>query len=258
MESGAIQKSKKSMLEIKNLTKSYGRKVALKSISLSIERGEIFGLLGPNGAGKTTTLKILAGLLQADAGEIFFKGQKFSRENYPLRFAVAYAPDQSYLYGKLTGEEHINFYADLYHLPKEKREKINFFFEFFEFEEFRHLLVETYSAGTKQKLLLAQALLVEPELLLLDEPLISIDPLVSRKIRLYLQDCARQKMAIIFATHILSFASQICTRIGIIIDSRIITCGTVEQLLAEAGQTDLEEFYFRKVMEYAASDQGKI
>ncbi len=245
------------MVEIKNLRKCFLKKVALQGISLSIGKGEIYGLLGPNGAGKTTTLKILAGLLVPDAGEIYFQKERLSREAYHLRFRIAYAPDQSYLYSKLNGEEHLNFYADLYGISKKKRaEKIDFFFNYFEFDEFRHMLVESYSAGTKQKLLLAQALLVEPELLLLDEPLISIDPLVSRKIRHYLLECASAGMAIIFATHILSFASQICSRIGIIIDGKIISEGTIADLLQEAGNLSLEDFYFRQVMAYVAAYQN--
>ena len=171
------------MLEISGLRKKFGKREALKDVTFSLAPGEIYGLLGPNGAGKTTTLKILAGLLAADGGRIVINGQLYHREHHELKKLIAYVPDQPFLYYKLTGEEHMNFFQDLYKIPYAKRrEKIDFFFKYFEFEEYRTELVENYSAGTRQKLLIAQALAVEPKLLLLDEPLVSIDPLGGEKI----------------------------------------------------------------------------
>jgi ABC-2 type transport system ATP-binding protein len=239
------------MLDVTDLMKNFGKRAALKGVSFSLAPGEIYGLLGPNGAGKTTTLKILAGLLAPDGGSVSIAGQPYHREQHELKKLVAYVPDQPFLYNKLSGEEHLNFYQDLYKVPYAKRkEKIDFFFKYFEFEEYRTELVENYSAGTRQKLLIAQALAVEPRLLLLDEPLVSIDPLVGRKFKMYLKEVARQGTAVLFATHILTLAQEICRRIGIIIDGRIIVQGGLEELMSLAGQNTLEEFYFRTVLDH--------
>jgi ABC-2 type transport system ATP-binding protein len=239
------------MLEITDLRKKFGKREALKGITFSLAAGEIYGLLGPNGAGKTTTLKLLAGLLAPDSGAIVIDGQPYHREHHELKKLITYVPDQPFLYNKLSGEEHLNFFMDLYRIPYAKRkEKIDFFFNYFEFEEYRTELVENYSAGTRQKLLIAQALAVEPKLLLLDEPLVSIDPLVGKKFKIYLREIASQGTAILFATHILTLAQEVCRRIGIIIDGRIIVQGDLAQLMALAGQVSLEEFYFQTVLHY--------
>ncbi len=239
------------MLDVTDLKKYFGRRKALRGVSFSLAPGEIYGLLGPNGAGKTTTLKILAGLLAADGGRISIDGRLYHREHHELKKLIAYVPDQPFLYSKLSGEEHLNFYADLYKIPYQKRkEKIDFFFKYFEFEEYRTELVENYSAGTRQKLLIAQALAVEPRLLLLDEPLVSIDPLVGKKFKVYLKEVAGRGTAILFATHILTLAQEICRRIGIIVDGRIIVQGNLEELMALAGQSSLEEFYFKTVLSH--------
>jgi len=242
------------MLEIRKLVKKYNEHPALRGIDLTLEKGEVYGLLGPNGAGKTTTLKILAGLLSPDFGEIKINGELYHRDNPELKQKIAYVPDQPFVYSKLTGEEHLNFYADLYKIPKSKRmEKIDFFFDYFEYQIYRHELVETYSAGTRQKLLISQALMVEPSLLLLDEPLTSIDPLVGRKFKTLLKKVAESGTVILFATHILSLAQEVSRRIGIIIGGKIITQGSVEELLSLSKEKDLEDFYFNTVMNYEKS-----
>jgi ABC-2 type transport system ATP-binding protein len=239
------------MLEITHLRKTFGAREALREVSFSLAPGEIYGLLGPNGAGKTTTLKILAGLLAADGGSVLIDGQAYQRERHELKKMIAYVPDQPFLYYKLSGEEHLNFFLDLYKVPYAARgKKIDFFFKYFEFEEYRKELVENYSAGTRQKLLIAQALAVEPRLLLLDEPLVSIDPLVGRKFKLYLREVAARGTAVLFATHILTLAQEVCRRIGIIVDGRIIIQGGLAELMSLAGQESLEEYYFQTVLKH--------
>ena len=239
------------MLEITGLQKKFGKREALKGITFSLAAGEIYGLLGPNGAGKTTTLKILAGLLAADGGSVIIDGQRYHREHHELKRLIAYVPDQPFLYYKLSGEEHLNFFMDLYKIPYAQRKgRIDFFFKYFEFEEYRTELVENYSAGTRQKLLISQALSVEPKLLLLDEPLVSIDPLVGKKFKLYLREVAARGTAVLFATHILTLAQEVCRRIGIIVDGRIIVQGGLGELMSLAGQSSLEEFYFQTVLRY--------
>jgi ABC-2 type transport system ATP-binding protein len=239
------------MLEIQKLVKSYNGRFALHGIDLALKKGEVYGLLGPNGAGKTTTIKILAGLLSPDSGSIFVNNEPYHRDHHLLKQSIAYVPDQPFVYPKLTGEEHLHFYADLYKLPRAKRkEKFDFFFHYFEYDLYRHELVETYSAGTRQKLLITQAFMVEPDILLLDEPLTSIDPLVGRKFKRYLKEVAANGTIIIFATHILSLAQEVSQRIGIIIDGRIVTEGSLQELLKVSEGNDLEEFYYNTVMNY--------
>jgi ABC-2 type transport system ATP-binding protein len=244
------------MLEIRKLVKTFNGRPALQGIDLQLKEGEIYGLLGPNGAGKTTTLKILAGLISPNSGEIFVNGEVYHRDHSKLKQSIAYVPDQPFVYPKLTGEEHLHFFADLYKLsPAVRKEKFDFFFHYFEYELYRHELVETYSAGTRQKLLLTQALMVEPDILLLDEPLTSIDPLVGRKFKHYLKEFSGGGAVVLFATHILSLAHEVSHRIGIIVDGRIIVEGSLKELLkmSEGEGADLEEFYFNTVMNYESN-----
>jgi len=242
------------MLEIRKLVKTYNGRAALQGIDLILEKGEIYGLLGPNGAGKTTTLKILAGLISPDSGDILVNGETYHRDDSSLKQKIAYVPDQPFVYQKLTGEEHLHFFADLYKIPMEARkEKFDFYFEYFEYELYRRELVETYSAGTRQKLLISQALLVEPEFLLLDEPLTSIDPLVARKFKTLLKKTAENGTVVIFATHILSLAQDVSRRIGVIIDGKIVTEGSLDELLKMSAGQNLDDFYFNTVMNYEKS-----
>ena len=211
------------MLELIDLQKNYGPVQALKGLNLQVKRGEIYGLLGPNGAGKTTTIKILASLLHADGGKIQLDGQDFDPTLTDNKKKVAYVPDQGFLYGKLSGEEPLHFYADLYRMPmRQRQQEIDFYFDLFEFAAYRDQLVESYSAGTKRKLMLAQGFIVHPQILLLDEPLTSLDPLVSRKVALHVADFANRGGLVILATHILDIARTICQTIGVIVSGRMV------------------------------------
>jgi ABC-2 type transport system ATP-binding protein len=238
------------MLELIDLKKSYGPVQALKGLNLQLNRGEIYGILGPNGAGKTTTIKIMASLLKADAGLIRLDGKPFDPSLLENKKHVAYVPDQGFLYGKLTGEEHLHFYADLFQIPLALRQaEIDSLFDLFEFEAYRHQLVESYSAGTKRKLMLAQGFLVHPQILLLDEPLTSLDPLVSRKVSLHIAEFARQGGLVILATHILDIARTICQTIGVIVAGRKVREFRRDQSGTFPDSTEkLEELYFETVL----------
>lgn len=238
------------MLELIDLKKSYGPVEALKGLSLQFNRGEIYGLLGPNGAGKTTTIKIMASLLRSDSGQIRLDGHAFDPSLLENKKKVAYVPDQGHLYGKLTGEEHLHFYADLFQMPPESRQaEIDTLFHLFEFEAYRHQLVESYSAGTKRKLMLAQGFLVHPQILLLDEPLTSLDPLVSRKVSLHIAEFARQGGIVLLATHILDIARTICQTIGVIVAGRMVREINRDRSGNFPGTTEaLEALYFETVL----------
>ena len=237
------------MLEINNLKKSFNGRPALRGVDLLLNEGEIYGLLGPNGAGKTTTIKILAGLLSIDSGTIKIDGKLYSRNDPDQKRKIAYVPDEPFVYPKLSGEEHMHFYADLYGFPvKGREEKFDYFFKYFEFEFYRHELVETYSQGTRQKLLISQSILVEPRILLLDEPLVSIDPIVGRKFKLLVKELAEKGTIIIFATHILPLAQEVSSKIGIIINGKVQVEGTMSELKKRTGTVNLEDFYFEQVI----------
>lgn len=239
------------MIELRDVKKKYRQRPALQGLGFKLNQGEIYGLLGPNGAGKTTTLKILAGLISTDGGDIIIDGQSYNWESTRLKRLISYVPDEAFLYEKLTGEEHMHFFADLYGIPVQGRdEKINYYFKYFEFESYQKELVESYSAGTRQKLIISQALIVEPRILLLDEPLVSIDPLVGRKFKILLREMAKTGMITVFATHILSLAQEISSRIGIIINGKIVVEGSIKELINLSNQESLEDFYFQTVMKY--------
>ena len=145
----------------------------------------------------------------------------------------------------------MHFYADLYGFPvKGREEKFDYFFKYFEFEFYRHELVETYSAGTRQKLLISQAILVEPRILLLDEPLVSIDPIVGRKFKVLIKELSEKGTIIIFATHILPLAQEVSSKIGIIINGKVQVEGSMEELKKRSGAINLEDFYFEQVIEH--------
>ena len=180
------------MLEVTNLQKKFGNREALKDVTFSLAPGRDLRAAGAERGGQDHHAEDpgrAAGRRRRRASSS--TARPYHREHHELKRPIAYVPDQPFLYYKLTGEEHLNFYQDLYKIPYAKRrEKIDFFFKYFEFEEYRTELVENYSAGTRQKLLIAQALAVEPKLLLLDEPLVSIDPLVGKKFKKYLKEVA--------------------------------------------------------------------
>ena len=165
------------MIELKNVSKLYGSKKAVDGLNLNVPAGKLFAFIGPNGAGKTTTVKMMAGLLHPTSGEIFIDGKDISHDALDLKKIVAYIPDQPFLYEKLSGREFLNFIGQVYQIPKsELNADIDRYLELFQMKEYIDQLIESYSLGMKQKIVITAGILHKPRLIIVDEPLVGLDP----------------------------------------------------------------------------------
>ncbi len=224
------------MIEIENLTKSYGNFQALKGISLKIKAGEIFGFLGVNGAGKTTTLKMLAGLLKPTSGRIVLGGYDIQLQPLMAKAITGYIPDRPHLYNKLTGREFLYFVADLYSVSTNTAEKrIDELLEEYTLIQWQDELIENYSHGMKQRLATCAALIHSPKILVVDEPMVGLDPHGAKLLKENFKKYAQQGMSILLSTHSLNVAEEVSDRLAIIHQGKIITTGTVAQVKAVAG-----------------------
>ena len=233
-------------IELKNLSKSYGAKLAVNDISLSIGPGEIFGLLGPNGAGKTTTLKMLAGILQPGAGSRAICGFDVERDPLRAKQCLGFIPDDPFIYEKLSGREFMHLVARLYDCPKEGLEqRVEELIDRFQAREWIDSRAESYSHGMRQKTVLAATLLHQPKVYLIDEPLVGLDPASIILVKNIFQEEARKGCTLLVSTHTLSLAESICHRIGIIARGRLAALGTLEELreLSQHRHQDLESLY---------------
>ena len=219
------------MIEIKDLTKSFGGFKAVDGLSLRVEPGEIFGFLGPNGAGKTTTVKVLSGIMRPTSGSVSVAGFDVAREPLAAKRAMAYIPDEPFVYPKLTGWEFLRFIGDIYAVPAaEQRRRIPELLEAFELTAASGELLESYSHGMKQKLLIASVLLRRPKAVLFDEPTVGLDPKSIRRFKGLLADIAREGAAVFMCTHILDMAEKLCHTVGIIYRGRLVAKGTVAEV----------------------------
>ncbi len=246
------------MIRIEHLSKNYGNINALSDLSLNISTGEFFGFLGPNGAGKTTTIKIIAGLLQPSSGQVVLSGDgtgeyDISLEAEKAKALTGYIPDRPYLYEKLTGYEYVHFVGGLYNVPrKEIDEHIKEYFKLFDLLDAAHYLIESYSHGMRQKAVMTGALVHNPKVLVVDEPMVGLDPRSSRLVKDLLKRKSREGMTIFLSTHTLDVAEELCDRIGIIQRGHLIALGTMEELrsLAKEEVSDLRlESVFLKLTE---------
>jgi ABC-2 type transport system ATP-binding protein len=240
------------MIDIRNVTKFYGPKVAVQDLFLSVPPGEIFAFLGPNGAGKTTTIKMLCGLLFPTTGTVSVGGYDLRAEGDKARAVVSYVPDQPYLYEKLTGREFLRFTADLYAMPRAKADfKIEEVIDLFHLEEFVDDLTERYSHGMRQRTVFAAALVHEPKLLIADEPTVGLDPKSIRELKLLLRKLAAAGMTIFLSTHTLDIAQELADRIGILDRGKLLGCGSMSDLRKQANQDGSLEDLFMKITEEA-------
>lgn len=223
------------MIRITHLTKQFGPLTALKDLSLEIPKGEIFGFLGPNGAGKTTTLKIMAGVLAPTAGDVTIGGFSILKEPAQAKAITGYIPDRPFLYDKLTGLEFLHFVGGLYGLlPKEINKEIESRLNLFDLRDWRDELIESYSHGMKQRLIIIAALIHHPRVLIVDEPMVGLDPKGVRIVKRLFQKESAQGMTIFLSTHTLSTAQEICGRIGIIQKGALIALGSIDSFSREA------------------------
>ena len=229
------------MLEIKNLTKTFGEKTAVDHLSLKIEPGEIYGFIGHNGAGKTTTLKSVAGILQFDEGEIKIGGISIKEDPIACKKILAYIPDNPDIYEFMTGIKYLNFIADIFGVgAAERQERIKKYADLFELTKDLAEPVSAYSHGMKQKLAVISAWLHEPKLIIMDEPFVGLDPKASHILKEMMREFCDKGNAIFFSTHVLEVAQKLCDKVAIIKNGRLIRSGTMEEV---RGDDSLEEVF---------------
>jgi ABC-2 type transport system ATP-binding protein len=243
------------MIELKQLTKKYGSFTAVDQIDLHVERGELFGFLGPNGAGKTTTLRMIAGILRPTAGTIRIAGIDLLRDPMRAKATLGYIPDRPFIYEKLTGMEFLRFVAGLFQqegpdVDHRARELL----ALFDLEDWRDELVESYSHGMRQKLIIASAFVHRPEVIVVDEPMVGLDPKAAKTLKDLFREYARRGHTVMMSTHTLEVAQQLCDRVAIIQRGIIRACGTLEDLRAHAEHPHdrLEDIFLRLTGEEAA------
>lgn len=220
-----------AIIEIKNLSKKYGKRTAVDHLNLTVEAGEIFGFVGPNGAGKTTTLRILATLLRANGGEAFIAGHSVRRAPRGVRGVIGYMPDSFGIYHDMRVWEYLDFFGACYHLREGERKRlVNDLLELVDMTPRRDDMVDKLSRGMQQRLGLARTLIHDPQVLILDEPASGLDPRARVEIRELLVELAHMGKTVFFSTHILADVAEICTRVGIIEAGRIVATGTLDEL----------------------------
>jgi ABC-2 type transport system ATP-binding protein len=228
------------VIQLVDVSKSYnrGQIKAVDSLTLTVKPGEIFGFLGPNGAGKTTTIKMIVGLLRPDSGHITVEGCDISTDPLKAKQLTTYVPDYPLIYERLTGLEYLNFIGDVYGVPgKERLERIHRWLDIFDLSQVITNPVQSYSHGMKQKIVLTAALLPAPRVMILDEPLVGLDPRAAYQLKDLFHEHCEQGKTLLFSTHIMEVAEKLCDRIGIIHKGRLVACGTMAELKA-LGRTE--------------------
>ena len=226
-----FEKGENNMLQIKNLTKRYGDKLAVDNLSLHIMPGEIYGFIGHNGAGKTTTIKACTGILNFEEGDILIDGVSIKEKPLECKKQMAYIPDNPDMYDFMTGIGYLNFIADIFGVPEEVRDElIDKYADAFEIKDNLGQLVSEYSHGMKQKLAIISAWIHEPKLVIMDEPFVGLDPKASHILKQMMRKMCDDGGAIFFSTHVLEVAEKLCDKVAIIKGGRLIKAGIMEQV----------------------------
>ncbi|MBI3790449.1 MAG: ABC transporter ATP-binding protein, partial [Gemmatimonadetes bacterium] len=236
------------MIEIRALTKRYGTFTAVDNLDLTVPKGEVFGFLGPNGAGKTTTMRMVAGILRPTSGSITVAGVDLLKNPVAAKSQLGFIPDRPFIYEKLTGSEFLRFVAGLYdqegpQVEHRGRELL----ALFDLEEWRDELVESYSHGMRQKLIISSAFIHRPAVIVVDEPMVGLDPKAAKILKDLFREYVRRGHTIMMSTHTLEVAETMCDRIGIIQTGKIRAFGTMDELRADAANAGkgLEEIFLR-------------
>ncbi len=242
-------------ITLESVRKSYGDKLAVRDLSLDIRPGELFAFLGPNGAGKTTTIKMIVGLLRPDQGSITVCGHTVGSNGVAAKSKLAYVPDQPFIYEKLTGQEFLYFVAELYGVSDAHRDEVlHRLMPALDISEFMDQLTESYSHGMKQRVVLAAALLHEPEVLVIDEPMVGLDPRTARAVKDLFLDHTRRGGTVFMSTHTLDIVEAVADRIGIINHGELVAIGSLDELKSEASRHHSLETIFLQLTEARKDD----
>jgi ABC-2 type transport system ATP-binding protein len=237
-------------IRLTHVSKSYGRFKAVDDLSLEVPAGSVVAFLGPNGAGKTTTLKLTTGLLTPDKGEIEVCGHRMGRNGQDARARLAYVPDQPFLYDKLTAREFLRFVAEMYRLPpRAGQSRMEELIALLDIVRFADQLAESYSHGMKQRVVLAAALLHDPEVLIVDEPMVGLDPRTVRTVKEMFRQRAARGQTVFMSTHTLDMVESVADRIAIIHRGRLVAEGTLPELQEQAAHSARLEDIFLQLTE---------
>lgn len=235
------------MIEIAGVSKSYnhGNVKAVDQVSLTVKAGEIFGFLGPNGAGKTTLIKMISGILNADEGSISINGFDINKTPLEAKMQFGFVPDDPNIFARLTGLQYLNFIADIYQVPSEIRSRrMQDLLERFDMSKAGADLIQSYSHGMKQKIVVIGALLHDPPVWILDEPMTGLDPRSAFDLKEMMREHANAGKTVFFSTHVLDVAEKVCDRLAIINKGRVILCGSMQEITAHARENQSLENLF--------------
>jgi ABC-2 type transport system ATP-binding protein len=249
------------MIRLIGLTKKYGRFTAVDGINLTVPEGELFGFLGPNGAGKTTTLRMIAGILKPTGGTVEIAGDDIQARPLHAKSRLGFIPDRPYVYEKLTGAEFLRFVAALYGQGgAEVETRADELLELFELTPWKHELVESYSHGMRQKLIISSALVHRPAVIVVDEPMVGLDPRSAKLLKDLFRQFVDRGGMVLMSTHTLEVAETMCDRIAIIQKGKIAAYGTMEELRAqtESGDMSLEELFLKITGGTPEQDVGAV
>ena len=234
------------MIDLQHVTKTYAKNgvKALSDLTLHVEGGELFGFIGPNGAGKTTTIKLMTGILTPDEGTVTMAGHDMASDRLAAQRLIGFVPDGNDLYDRLTGMEYLNFLADIYQVsPQQRKNHIEKYLDIFDLEGAINNQVRSYSKGMKQKLVVIGALIHNPPVWILDEPLGGLDPRASHLLKEEMKRHCEAGNTVFFSTHVLEVAEKLCTRIGVVAHGQLRALGTLDELRSGETGASLEDLF---------------